>query len=471
MSFVNKTYCFFEKVKAIFQNKSLQKYAVFVLSFALLIGFFLNSYSVSANGDKVNTVEVYEGTYEFRKALDGSEAHDSAKQELFGWADTSINLFTLMWPEGSDNYQALVDDPDVPIGYKLGLVGAIDAPISAMLDNPPRIDVTEHLAQEWIPNYEQTGGVYAESGYQMLQGSANITELWGFLRNIAYMLFVVVFIVAGFMIMFRHKLGGQTMVTVYNTLPNIVVGLVLVTFSFAIVGFMLDIGAVLIRVVSGLLEISDPVDATDPFGVMGSYIHLSGSQIIKAFTSNILSLVAGYLFLFMGSIISLIIMLAVIGVIVSASIKIFFTLIKAYVAILFDTIASPIVFAMATIPGQKHVMKDWFNRVVKNILVFVLVFTLINLPIYFIEKGFADEGFTLFGGDLQGAGSGVGGEFGAQIIMVGIAIYMLFLAANCPKMLDDFFPQQGNKTGMKEATGGAKADLAKVPLVGGFFKG
>jgi hypothetical protein len=55
-------------------------------------------------------------------------------------------------------------------------------------------------------------------------------------------------IVIGFMIMFRTKLGSQTIVTVGNALPQIILGLILTTFSFSIVGLMLDAGKVAMSV-------------------------------------------------------------------------------------------------------------------------------------------------------------------------------------------------------------------------------
>lgn len=472
MSFVKRTVHIYQKAENLFKSKSFQNYALFSLTFFLMLGFFLNTYSASANFRfEYDPVEYYQHSDELSTASTGTEGKHSHKSQSFQMMDFTTNMLDVFYPPANANYSSILENPNISPGAKMGVVGAVDMPVTAMLHNPPNVDVAEHLAQEWIPNYDQTGGVYADSGYQMLLGTPIVSELWSVTRNIAYMLFVIVFIIAGFMIMFRHKLQGQTMVTVYNTLPNVVVGLILVTFSFAIVGFMLDIGALLIRVVAGVLGLSldQAVSATDPFDLMSTYmVDVMGSGIIEAFTDNILALVSGLLFLFMGSLIALLIALAVIAVIVWMSIKIFFTLIKAYIGIIFDTIAAPLVFAISTVPGQRSVMKDWFNRVAKNIMVFVLVFTLINLPIYLMEQG-GTEGYSMFGGDLSGSGSSVG-QFGGSIIMMGLALYLLFLASNCAKMLEDYFPQGGGK-GAQAAADGAKADMGKIPLVGGFFKG
>lgn len=464
MSFTKRMFYVVRSVKEFSQNKSLQKSLVFFLGFFLFVGFLFNSYTATANYDIVG---IYNEVDRVSTASTGVPGKHSHKAQGFQMSDFAGNTLDLLYPQGGANYSEIVADPEISTMAKLGLIGAIDVPLTALLYNPPYVDVTEHLAQQWIPNYDQTsGGVYAQSslGYSQLMNSG-IVDLWSLARNVAYMFFVVVFIVAGFMIMFRHKLGGQTMVTVYNSLPNIIVGLILVTFSFALVGLLIDVGAVLIRVLDGVLGVDGNVDPTKPAGVWITYSDsflnygLGAMNFVDALLATLtpIGLLQGLLGAFV--LIILIVMVAFV------SIKIFFTLVKAYVGILFDTIAAPIVFAVATIPGRQAVMKDWFNRVVKNVLVFVLVFFLVNLPLYFMRESME---FSLFGGDL-----GTGRQQATivtVIIMWGVSIYILFLAANVPKMLDDYFPQTGGK-GSAAATEGAKKDLSKIPLVGGFFKG
>jgi hypothetical protein len=86
-----------------------------------------------------------------------------------------------------------------------------------------------------------------QTGYEYLQ-SMGLAKLWSFVRNVAYIGFTIVMIVIGFMIMFRKKLGGKVVVGLNNTLPQVILGLVLATFSFAIVGIMLDAGKLVMNV-------------------------------------------------------------------------------------------------------------------------------------------------------------------------------------------------------------------------------
>lgn len=79
------------------------------------------------------------------------------------------------------------------------------------------------------------------SGYDYLQ-VLGINRWWSVARDISYVVFIVIFIVVGFMIMFRKKINSDIVVGIGNALPNIVLGLILVTFSFAISGIIMDVG-------------------------------------------------------------------------------------------------------------------------------------------------------------------------------------------------------------------------------------
>lgn len=87
-------------------------------------------------------------------------------------------------------------------------------------------------------------------GYNYLKNTLRLDLVWAETRNIAYLFFVVAMIVIGFMIMFRNKLGGQVMVTVGNSIPKLIICLLLVTFSFSISGLVLDLGKMGMNVVT-----------------------------------------------------------------------------------------------------------------------------------------------------------------------------------------------------------------------------
>lgn len=66
-------------------------------------------------------------------------------------------------------------------------------------------------------------------------------EIWLLFRNFTYLIFVLIIIGIGFMIMFRAKINPQTVISVENAIPKIVISLLLITFSYSIVGFLIDL--------------------------------------------------------------------------------------------------------------------------------------------------------------------------------------------------------------------------------------
>ncbi|MFI5265645.1 MAG: hypothetical protein ACHQT7_02775, partial [Candidatus Levyibacteriota bacterium] len=74
-------------------------------------------------------------------------------------------------------------------------------------------------------------------GYSRLLPLINI---WAKFRDIAYLAFVLAFTIIGLAIMFRVKIDARTVMTIQNQIPKIIIALIMVTFSYAIAGFMID---------------------------------------------------------------------------------------------------------------------------------------------------------------------------------------------------------------------------------------
>jgi len=126
-------------------------------------------------------------------------------------------------------------------------------------------------------NFHNNGIVpraYAQGvGFQGL--NPLITVLVAF-RNLAYLFVVIIFIIVGIAIMLRVKIDPRTVMTVQNTIPKMIIGLLLVTLSFAIVGVLIDLTYVftflLLNIIGGafndtsigqtLWQSASPYDAT-----------------------------------------------------------------------------------------------------------------------------------------------------------------------------------------------------------------
>ena len=68
------------------------------------------------------------------------------------------------------------------------------------------------------------------------------------------MVLVIVLIAIGFMVMFRMKMNPQTVISVENALPKIVVSMILITFSFAIAGLLIDLMYIMIILIISMLS-------------------------------------------------------------------------------------------------------------------------------------------------------------------------------------------------------------------------
>lgn len=96
----------------------------------------------------------------------------------------------------------------------------------------------------WITSSLEHAGFIPKSYAAEGVGFAAIKPLmglWKSLRDVSYLLIVIFLIAVGFMIMFRMKINPQTVISVENTLPKIISVLLLITFSFPIAGFIVDL--------------------------------------------------------------------------------------------------------------------------------------------------------------------------------------------------------------------------------------
>lgn len=84
-----------------------------------------------------------------------------------------------------------------------------------------------------------------------------IFPIWKTFRDISFILLTVILMFAGIMIMFRQKVNPQTVAKVENTLPNIVITMVLIAFSLPIAAFIIDL--MYVAIAAGILIIGKAV--------------------------------------------------------------------------------------------------------------------------------------------------------------------------------------------------------------------
>jgi hypothetical protein len=144
------------------------------------------------------------------------------------------------------------DDPnEVATLWNQSIAGTVNRYIAYIYTTPPA-----DLAL-WFQDTGQTLGFLPKRAMAQgigFSGLSALLPLWKAFRNIAYLIVALVMVVIGFMVMFRKKIDPKTVVTVQNALPRIIIALLLITFSYAIVGVMIDLMYLSILLVVGIFQ-------------------------------------------------------------------------------------------------------------------------------------------------------------------------------------------------------------------------
>ncbi|MGC9344305.1 MAG: hypothetical protein ACP5E3_16495, partial [Bacteroidales bacterium] len=226
-----------------------------------------------------------------------------------------------------------------------------------------------------------------------------VLELWRMVRNITYFLLVIVVIAMAFMIMFRMKISPQTVISVQSALPRVVLALILITFSYAIAGFMIDLMYVVIGLLAGIIynaSFTSGENWGEIFGQLtGQWGVLDLTRIyIKFFFPALMSALfrGGMGFAILGAtfIIPLIITIIVVIMLIWMTIRILWMLIKTYVNILMQIIIGPIQILVGTLTGGGFGV--WLKTLIAELAVYPITGFLFFVSFIFLRSAFADRG-------------------------------------------------------------------------------
>lgn len=135
-------------------------------------------------------------------------------------------------------YSPQTSDGRVQIG---GLLGVSSQMIGLMYTQPASsTQYVGYLADNFgftHTTHAQEEDVDARDGFE---GLSAILGLFIKMRDITYLLLVIVFIIVGVGIMLRLHLDPRTVMTIQNQIPKLIIGIVLITFSYSIAGFLFD---------------------------------------------------------------------------------------------------------------------------------------------------------------------------------------------------------------------------------------
>lgn len=260
-----------------------------------------------------------------------------------------------------------------------GVIGMVNNLITTLYSTQPASSV------EYLADVGRNLGL-AEPAYAQGLGwtaFSPVLDLWKKFRNIAYLFFVIIFVVIGFMIMFRAKIDPQTVISIQNALPRIVITLLLVTFSYAIAGLVIDLMELFTRIIGNTLVKGELLGLGNPTETLRDLFSSSVFKLVNPLRNVddivgairetgigtelpgpiawLASLTVGVIFWIAGFFIMF---------------KIFFALLGPYITIILSIIFAPFQLLLGAIPGRNS-LGGWLKQILANAAVFPVTFAML----------------------------------------------------------------------------------------------
>lgn len=309
-----------------------------------------------------------------------------------------------------------------------------------------------------------------------------ILPIWKAFRDIAFTLLAIIMVMIGLMIMFRAKANPQTVANVENTIPRVVVTIILIWLSFPIAALIIDFMYVIIAAGIGVIgtavkdpNVSDAIKDYSTGGFMtlfgktlapawqfgspsaavggaglGTVGAMAGLTTLSAFTGPAAIALWSLLALFGGGLtglapgggastsvdmggfllnmVSPILMLLILIVLLFSVFKIFFILLNAYIQILINILLAPVILLANAIPGR-NTFGSWWKGIVANMLAFVVTALMLYLA-WAIASLVHNQPFWTPPFIMQGAGV-------PQIVVGLISLGIVLLIPQVIKMVKD----------------------------------
>lgn len=317
-----------------------------------------------------------------------------------------------------------------------GALGTTTSLITELYDHPP-VKTVDYLA-----SVGQGLGIVKEAHAQVVGSGANVLNpvlaLWQVSRNIAYIVMIVIFVIIGLLIMFRNKINPQTVITAQAALPGLIIGLIMITFSFFFAGLISDVAFVGTNIVgyyfsavkgqadkpqnlvqdisfesslsifSHFVGIIGQGEAHDTVGAVFDKLDAGAKSTVRflvgflaaqfvaplaggipppigLITGIAIPIISGTVVgtdpsYFLGWFLSLISVV----VLMYAMIKLLLRLVSAYLTIIFLTVSAPFHFLVASLPGRQSIATGWVLDMVANLLAFPAVLVIFYFVAFLI---------------------------------------------------------------------------------------
>jgi len=214
--------------------------------------------------------------------------------------------------------------------------------------------------------------------------------------------------------MFRVKISPQTIITVQSALPKIIIALILISFSYAIAGLAIDIMYVVMGLLSTLITTSgiSTYSAPEFFAFLNAvcvpaliigyllYFFLAfvnifagaGAAVALGLGASGTALGAGAeVGGFLGSVLGILILAVMAVVLLFATFKIMWLLLKTYVNILLKIIFGPIQILMGAVTSSGG-FGAWLKAIAADLSVFPVVSFLFFIAFFFLAQSFKNMG-------------------------------------------------------------------------------
>ncbi len=278
--------------------------------------------------------------------------------------------------------------------------------------------------------------VYAQGfGYQ---AGSFVRSLWSTVRDFSYFFIVLGALYMAFLIMFRKKLSPQAAVTVQSALPKIIITLVLITFSYAIAGFLIDLMYVVIGLISAILTTPGTNLTSFDWSKMFEALTQKSSVLLLFFYwlnwivaafFGVWFLKGYFVFNVVAAFLAIIAWFILIVVLVLVSFKLWWLLIKTYINILLKIAFSPI-FIVGGLFGIGG-FGAWALSLASDLAVYPIVGLMMFFAFVFLAPGIPNwwpDGFNVF--DINSDLFSGGAEWAPPLTLGSGAVEILFVFAS-----------------------------------------
>lgn len=282
------------------------------------------------------------------------------------------------------------------------------------------------------------------------QGLSPLMSLWRVFRNISYGFLIIMMVLIGFMIMFRMKIDPRTVISIQAALPRIIMTVILITFSYAIVGILIDIMYLVMFLMITALNTAVPFQnfsetvanyTGGSLSAIFSAMNTAGSGSIQAVVNLLggttLNVIGGVIGAVVGGLtggpaalftaaaggiagaasphilVGLIIKIAILF----AFLRILFLILNAYIQIILSLILGPLQLMLGAIPNN-NAFSSWIRNLIANLAVFPTISGLLLMGQLLTSSAFRNPNTWTPPGLGGGPASAVSGLIGLGMALM-----------------------------------------------------